>query len=222
MLKDIKGDKYPDEYFIKFFFSNKLDEMTDLNVLELGCRNGNNLMLPYSFGASITGIDIDQESLDQAKHNFECISKSDKFKLYLKNMRRSIGFIKNLRANVFILPSSVYYVSKLEFIELLDGVMANNVVENDSFFYIRVRSKKDFRFGFGERISCEGRYRMPVNSIVGEDNTQVEFYDEYEIVNILIKHLKIREFKVFNIDYQNEHNGDVVLNSDIVIWGRIN
>ena len=59
MLKDIKGDKYPDEYFIKFFFSNKLDEITDLNVLELGCGNGNNLMLPYSFGASITGIDID-------------------------------------------------------------------------------------------------------------------------------------------------------------------
>ena len=222
MLNNIKGLLYPDEYFVKFFFRNKLNEMPDLHVLEIGCGNGNNLMLPYSFGASITGIDIDQEALEQAKHNFGYISKSGKFELYLKDLRHPVGFINNLRANVFILASSVYYVSKLEFIEFLDDIMANNALENNSFLYIRVRSKKDFRFGCGERISSEGRYRMPVNSIVGEDNVELEFYDEYEIVSILKKHLKIREFKVLNLDCQNEHNGNVVLNSDIVIWGRIN
>ena len=122
MLNNIKGLLYPDEYFVKFFFRNKLNEMPDLNVLEIGCGNGNNLMLPYSFGASITGIDIDQEALEQAKHNFGYISKSGKFELYLKDLRHPVGFINNLRANVFILASSVYYVSKLEFIEFLDDI----------------------------------------------------------------------------------------------------
>ena len=49
-IKEIKGLKYPDEYFIKFFFKNRLQEKKDLTYLEFGCGNGSNLMLPYSYG----------------------------------------------------------------------------------------------------------------------------------------------------------------------------
>ncbi len=45
MLKEIKGLKFPDEYFIKFFFKNKLNQNNNIKVLEFGCGNGNNLAL---------------------------------------------------------------------------------------------------------------------------------------------------------------------------------
>ena len=52
-IKDIKGLKYPDEYFIKFFFKNELHKKQNLKYLEFGCGNGSNLMLPFQYGRGI-------------------------------------------------------------------------------------------------------------------------------------------------------------------------
>ena len=49
IIKEIKGLKYPDEYFIKFFFKHKLYQKYNIKVLEFGCGNGNNLMLPLEY-----------------------------------------------------------------------------------------------------------------------------------------------------------------------------
>jgi len=39
-IKDIKGLKYPDEYFIKYFFKNSFSSKENLLFAEFGCGNG--------------------------------------------------------------------------------------------------------------------------------------------------------------------------------------
>ena len=223
-LKQIKGLKYPDEYFIKFFFKNRLHEKENLTYLEFGCGNGSNLMLPYSYGGGnrVIGIDYDKSLIEDAQYNFKLINKSDAYsQFYADDMREFSNLVKNIEADVFILPSVIYYISKNDFLLFLENIIKNNNLKKNIPFYIRVRSKKDFRYGYGESID-ENRFKMPEDSIAGENNAEIEFYTEFEILDILKKYLNIRDYKLFNLDNQNEHSEKIILNSDIVIWGTIN
>jgi len=219
-VKEIRGLKYPDEYFTKFFFKNKLHKKSNLKYLEFGCGNGSNLMLPYQYNNEVIGIDYDSLLVSDANYNFELLNGAN-FKFYADDMRESIKKQKDIKADVFILASVIYYISKNDFITFLKDTISNNNLNKNIPFYIRVRSTKDFRYGYGRKINSN-RYKMPKNSITGEGNAEIVFYTEYEILSILKKYLNIKEYRVFNLDNQNEHNGEIILNSDIVIWGIIN
>ncbi|MGB5793493.1 MAG: class I SAM-dependent methyltransferase, partial [Poseidonibacter sp.] len=60
------------------------------------------------------------------------------------------------------------------------------------------------------------------DSITGETNAIITFYSESEMLDLLQKHLKLKNYKVFHLDNENYQNGTTILNSDIVIWGTIN
>jgi len=223
-IKDIKGLKYPDEYFIKFFFKNRLHEKKNLTYLEFGCGNGSNLMLPYSYGGGnkVIGIDYDQSLIENAKFNFNLLdNKEANYEYFADDMRDFTKNNSNIQADVFILPSVIYYISKKDFIIFISNIIKNNNIKHNIPFYIRIRTPKDFRFGLGQKQK-NNSFLLPNDVITGEGGASITFYYESEILDILKEYLKLKNYKIFHLDNQNEHNGEVVLNSDIVIWGTIN
>ena len=222
LVSKIKGLKYPDEYFTKFFYKNGLHKKKKLKFLEFGCGNGNNLMLPYQYDHEVIGVDYDHRLTQMANYNFKnIIENSDEFNFNNHNMKEFVQNRYNIFADVLMLPSVVYYINKNDFICFMDNLLKNNLIKNNIKLYIRVRSKKDFRYGYGVNITGS-RCKLPNNSVTGENNSEIEFYSEHEIINLLEKHLKLRDFKIFSLDNQNDHSGKIILNSDIVIWGTIN
>jgi len=223
MFRKIKGLKYPDEYFVKFFFKNNLHKKNNLKYLEFGCGNGSNLMLPYQYnGNSIIGIDYNESLIEDAKYNFNLFdNNSYKYIFHADDMKSFVKRNQEIKADVLILASVIYYISRNDFIMFLEEMKKNDFLNSNIPFYIRIRTKKDFRYGYGKQIS-PNRYKMPEISITGENNAEIEFYNESEIIDILKEKLNLRNYKVFHLDNQNEHDNNIILNSDIVIWGTIN
>jgi len=221
-IQDIKGLKYPDEYFIKFFFKNKLHKQKNLTYLEFGCGNGSNLMLPYSYENKVLGVDYNQSLINMANDNFSLLNKNkSEFKFYAEEMRKFAKNHKDLQAKIFTLPNIVNYITKKDFVRFLLKCKENRLYDKNALFFIRFRTTKDFRHGFGERIN-ENCYQVDSN-LTGENNAINTLYRESEMLKILETYLGLEKYKVFNIDFENEiSNGDVIFNSDIVIWGEIN
>ena len=220
-LKNIKGLKYPDEYIIKFFFSKNLHVKKNLNVLELGCGNGSNLMLPYDYENNVTGIDYDPTLIEYAKHNYQLISTTSNYNFEDSDIRTYVANNFNLEIDLLLLPSVIYYINKSDFITLMDNIISNQLIKKSIPFYIRFRTNKDFRFGLGEKLE-DNCYRMPEDNITGEANATITFYTESEMLNLLQKHLNLTQYKIFHLNNENYQNGMTILNSDIVIWGTIN
>jgi len=42
------------------------------------------------------------------------------------------------------------------------------------------------------------------------------------MVGILKEYLNLREYKIFHVDFNNLAGEDIIFNSDIVIWGKVN
>jgi len=136
-------------------------------------------------------------------------------------MREFVKNYKNIKADVLLLPSVIYYIEKKYFLLFLENIVCNNHIKYSIPFYIRLRTPKDFRYGYGTKID-DKTYKMPKDSITGELNATIRFYNEEEIIYILKEKLNLRDYKIFHLDNQNEYNGEIILNSDIVITGIIN
>ncbi|VAW49910.1 hypothetical protein MNBD_GAMMA04-24 [hydrothermal vent metagenome] len=221
MLKARKGLKYPDEYFIKFFFKTELDKQSDFTFLEFGCGNGNNLLLPYQYGNHVVGVDLNASSIEHANDNFTMVQNEHEFQFYAEDMRDFVLKHKSLQADVFLLPSVACYITRADFIQFLQSVKCNQLIKSSVPFYIRLRTPKDYRFGLGEALDKQ-TFKMPTPSGTGEDGALMVFYDEWELIDLLREHIQLKNFKVFSLDCQNEQAGKTILNSDIVIWGEVN
>jgi hypothetical protein len=222
-IRDIKGLKYPDDYFIKFFFKNGLHTRANLKYLEFGCGNGSNLMLPYQYDNEAIGVDYDAELISYAKDNFKLLDSSVDSDFYSSDMREFVVEHKSIEADILSLPNIINYISKSDFREFLENCRENNLYKEGGTFFIRFRTPKDFRFGVGKRVDSSS-YRIDENSeITGEAGALNCFYRESEMIEILKKYLYLTEYEIFNIEFENiAPNGDVIFNSDIVIWGKIN
>ena len=108
MLKNIQGLKYPDEQLVRFFFKEKLNQLTG-SVLELGCGNGNNLMLFAEYNWNIMGVDINNKLIDAANSNFKHLSKSN-FLFQTDDMIKFVKKYNGEKFDCFLLPSSLYYL----------------------------------------------------------------------------------------------------------------
>lgn len=222
MLKKIQGLKYPDEYVVKFFFKAGLDKASKLNVLELGCGNGNNLMLPFHYGHRVEGVDIDAALIASAEHNFKLVTEgNDTYHFRCDDMRSFIRADQSEQVDVLLLPSVVYYISKEHFKQMLDDLMATQLLNTGASLYIRFRSYKDFRHGVGEKVAA-GEYRMPTDALTGESDALIAFYSETEMLDVIREKLYLRDYQVFSIDCQNQQSDSQIFNSDIVIWGTVN
>ena len=219
-LKDIKGLKYPDEYFIKFFFKNGLYQKKDQNYLDIGCSNGCNTMLPYQFNNKIIGVDLNDISINYAKDNFSSLQQKDSYSFYTQDMRIFCKEKKNIFADVLILANSIYYIPKKDFIDLLKNLIKNQLIKKNVPFFMRFREIDDFRNNKGVRV--EENALIMQNGITGEDGVFCQFYKTDEMLEILQKELNLHSFDVMHIKYENIQNNTKVNNSDVVIWGNIN
>ena len=218
-IKNIKGLKYPDEYFIKFFFKYQYHNKNNLKFFELGCSNGCNLMLPFSFDNDVVGIDLNENLIDYANENFKSMVKEN-YKFYKDDMREFCKNTKDIKSDVLIMANSIYYVPKNDFIQLLNNIKNNRLIKENSTIFIRFRSPRDFRNNKGNYID-ENTFLI-YNGITGEDGILCKFYEEYEMIQILRETLDLRYFQSMKIEYENIQNNTKVNNNDIVIWGTIN
>ena len=222
-ISQIKGMKYPDEYFIKYFFKNNFPDKKDFKFIEFGCSNGNNLMLPFSYNFEIIGVDLSKEAIEDANSNFRNMKiKDTNFSFYVEDMRIFAKNNHNLQIDVLLLPNVVNYIKQEELIEFLETMIQNNNVKKDALFFIRCRTPKDFRFGIGNKVA-HNTYKLPDDfNITNEQSCLNRFYTETELVSMLTKHLNLREYQILSCDCQNPQKETIVFNSDIILWGRIN
>lgn len=222
-IKDIKGLKYPDEYFIKYFFKNSFSSKENLLFAEFGCGNGNNLTLAYEYGFEVLGVDINESAIEDANYNFNKIKTDTKFEFYLCEMIDFAKENKDLQIDVLLLPNVVNYIKKEQLLEFFNMMLLNNNIKKEASFFIRCRELKDFRFGIGENLG-ENTYLMPKDyDITSEASCINKFYSEYELIEMLKKSLNLKEYFVFHNEFQNlQKNNTLVFNADIILWGVIN
>jgi len=216
-LTNIRGLKYPDEYIIKFFFKEGLGR-TCGDVVEFGCGNGNNLMLFHQYGWNITGLDINQESLENAKHNCSMISNNDKYVFIQHDISRGITNLLDGKFDAILFPNILYYIPRQSVNLLLSQVA--ELTKNGAHIFLRNRSIKDYRYGRGRMVERNG-FILEVEE-TGEYGSLNVFYYEYELIDMLRSNLglKTSSIQIFTVDSINVQNGVPVYNSDIVIWGR--
>lgn len=219
-ITSIKGLKYPDEYFIKFFFKYQFHNKKDLTFLELGCSNGCNLILPYQYDLDTIGVDLDETLINYANENFQSLSQTNKYDFFLQDMRKFCTSASDIHADVLVLANSIYYIPKNDFIQLLRDIKQNKLIKQNIPFFLRFREIDDFRYAKGTKVE-ENTYIMK-NGVTGEDGVLCKFYDTAEMIDILEKELSLRDFRTMNIKYDNIQNDQVVNNNDVVIWGTIN
>jgi hypothetical protein len=219
-IKNIKGLKYPDEYFIKFFFKNRLHNKKDLTFLELGCSNGCNLMLPYQYGFKTIGVDLDSNLIDFANENFSALNQTNEYSFFSDDMRIFCETSSDIEADILVLASSIYYIPKDDFVKLLRDIKQNNLIKSNIPLFIRFREADDYRNGKGEKVE-ENSYIIN-NGITGEDGVFCRFYDTDEMIDILKKELDLREFESMALKYENIQNNQKITSSEVVIWGSIN
>lgn len=218
-IKDIRGLKYPDEYMIKFFFKEKL-HINSGKVIEFGCANGNNISLFYQYDYDTIGVDLLQASIDDAKYNFDNIYDSKgNSKFICDDMLSFAKNNKDLNADVFMIPNVISYIKKSEFIEFLEVSRKNNLFKKDAKFFLRTRTKKDYRYGLGQEV--EDSTFLMTDDVTGEEGALCTCYNEYELIELLKTHLNLENIVISHLDNQNLQNGRVILNSDIAIWGNI-
>ena len=74
---------YPWSFIVSFVFENKPKgkNHSDINILEVGCGNGNNLWFAAREGFKVFGIDGSQTAIDYAKDWFEREGLSGEFRV---------------------------------------------------------------------------------------------------------------------------------------------
>jgi len=219
-IKNIKGLKYPDEYFIKFFFKYQFHTKQDLKFLELGCSNGCNLMLPFEFNNNVVGVDLNDSLINYANENFNNFKNKSNFEFFSLDMREFCHNTSGIKADVLVLANSIYYIPKADFVQLLKDIKHNNLIKQNIPFFIRFREVDDYRNNKGEVI--EENSIIIKNGVTGEDGVFCRFYDTDEMIEILKKELDLREFQTMHLKYDNIQNDIKVNSSEVVIWGTIN
>jgi SAM-dependent methyltransferase len=222
MLNKIKGLKYPDEYIIKFFFKENLQKNPG-RVLELGCANGNNLMLFHQYGWDVTGIDYDSTALDNAKQNFSQFDPpaiaENNFSFIQKDLQDGLpelleGF------NVLLFPSVLYYLPRSAAIKCL--MQSAKLLKQGGFFFLRMRTTEDYRYRRGREVESNG-YILDISE-TGEKGALNVFYREHEIITIIKETIKCdpNSLRILHSVQENLQNGVTVKNDDLIIWGKIN
>ncbi|WP_259443238.1 class I SAM-dependent methyltransferase [Campylobacter peloridis] len=220
-LSKIKGFKYPDMELVRWFFKNKLDSFKNLKVLEFASHNGNNLSLFANYGYECIGVELDKQNYENANYNFKEIYKYDKFKFFNENMLDFAKNYKDIKADVFLIPNVINYISKDDFKNLLKNSRANHLYGGGyNYFFLRARSVKDHRYGLGKKLD-NGSFILEYDEFSGEKNCLCTAYNEWELVEILREYLNLYDFEVITSENINIKNKIYIKDSDIIIYGRI-
>lgn len=217
-LPQTKGLKYPDEFVIKFFFKERLDQRKG-RVLELGCANGNNLMLFFQYGWDTVGIDFDKRAVADAQHNLDQLSPSNARYSIIQHdlasgLPASVG-----PCDVLLLPNVLCYIPRLATIKCLE--QAASLLSPGGLFFLRLRTPRDYRYRRGRETESNG-FILDISE-TGESGVLMVFYEEYELVQMLRKSLGIElaSLRLMRVTFDNLQSGCLVRNDDIVLWGNL-
>ena len=214
-IKSLRGMRYPEEYLIKMFYKEGLNNVGG-RVLELGCGSANNLMHFAAYGWDVTGVDYDSECVAAGQHNLRTLNFSGS--LFQFDLNNGLPYLQG-PFQVFLAPSVLYYLNRKS-VEVLMMKIAG-LLAPGGLFYLRMRLPDDHRYGRGElkelnafRLTCD---------YTGEFGALNVFYDEYELLDLLKRTFGVEASSItrLRIAYENLQNGIVIRNSDIVIWGRL-
>ncbi|EAI0653474.1 class I SAM-dependent methyltransferase [Campylobacter coli] len=221
-IKELKGLKFPDNAVIKFFFKNQLHTLQNQKVLEFACSNGNNLALFANYEYECLGVDLDDQNIANANYNFTNVIKAKKFNFFKENILEFPIIHPNIKADIFLIPNVINYLTREDFLKLLQLCKENNVYKEGASFFIRTRSIKDYRYGLGEKIA-HNSFKIIDDDTTGELGCINTLYQEYELVEYLKEYLNLYNFKVLNYESTNVMGKDerLVYDSDIVIYGKI-
>ena len=222
-ISKIKGFKYPDMDLVRWFFKNHLYGLKNAKVLEFASHNGNNLSLFANYDYQCFGVELDPTNHQNALYNFKEVMKYKKFEFYNQNMLDFAKNFKNIKADVFLIPNVINYITKEEFQTLLLNSKANKLYGGggcESFFFLKARSVKDHRYGLGKSIG-EGSFILDIDEFSGEKNRLCTAYQEHELVELLQKYLNLYDFEVISSENINIKNKVYIKDSDIVVYGKI-
>jgi len=218
-LPELRGLIYPDEFVIKFFFKNRLHTRTG-RVLELGCGNGNNLLLFHEYGWSVIGLDINKESLADAQHNFELPTLGSQRHQFIEHdLARGLCDTISANVDVILLPSILYYIPRHAAVTVLRDLRSYCI--DGALVFLRNRTLRDYRYRRGVEVERNGY--LLTDAATGEAGLLNVFYDEWELLDMLRQYLNLdtTTAECLSLAYQNPQNGVRVNNADLVIWGQL-
>ncbi|EEC4842341.1 class I SAM-dependent methyltransferase [Campylobacter lari] len=221
-LRNLKGLKFPDLAVIKFFFKQELHQQNNQKVLEFACSNGNNLSLFANYDYECIGVDLNQENINNANYNFKEVIQCKNYQFFHDNILEFPFKNPNINADIFMIPNVINYLLKEDFLKLLKISKENSMYKENALFFLRTRSIKDYRYGYGKKIA-HNCFKITNDNTTGELGCINTLYQEYELVEILKEYLNLYDFKVLTYENTNIMGEDerLVNDSDIVIYGKI-
>jgi SAM-dependent methyltransferase len=212
-LSKLRGLRFPDESIVRMFFKEELHHNPG-RVLELGCGNGNNLLLFQEFGWEVEGVDISADSLANAHHNLA--GGKETVALYQADLAQDMPALTG-QFDVIILPNFNYYVPRASFWRLLAD--CNQLLRGGGLYFMRSRTCEDWRYGRGREVERNGFVLECTET--GEQGLLNVFYEKCDLIEMIEASLgKLHDQKILKVKYENPQNGIIVCNDDIVIWGR--
>jgi len=209
-IPEMGGLKYPDEFLVRHFFKNGLHTKTG-RVLELGCGNGSNLSLYGHYGWDISGLDIDENAIRQAKSNL-----GDKAQVWADDLSQDFEARLKGPYDVLLLPSVLYYVSRQDCIKALQKVAKH--LAKGAPVYWRMRLPDDYRCGRGTLVA-PNTYRLTTTE-TGEAGALNCFYTTEDLIEIGQEYLGLEDIVVMKLAFDNIQNDHMIANSEVIIWGR--
>ena len=214
MLKYLKGLKFPDEMLVRFFFKEELFNL-DGNVLELGCGNGCNLDLFSEYDFKVTGVDINNKAIMNAKYNFDL--KGRKYYQFINDNIYEFLKKQTLSYKIILLPSVLYYMHKQKANEVLE--LLSKFLKPNTYFYFRMRTPDDYRYRKGNKISNDDEVLIDFEE-TGELGCTMSFWETSDFVSILYEKWKPSHTLTLNMKFDNIQNGKKIYNSDFIVFGK--
>jgi SAM-dependent methyltransferase len=212
-IQNVRGLKYPAEFVTRFFFKSAHHSRTG-QVVELGCGDGNNLMLYQTYGWQVTGVDISAEALDNASHNLD-----GKGRFIQQNLAQGIPPGLDAPIDVLLLPYCLYYIPRSAFIRCLQQLAPK--LAPDAEIFISLRTPDDYRYGRGAPSETNGFILN--TSETGEGGLLNVFYFDHEIIDMLCNELGMvpDNLTILHCRFDNIQSGQLVFgNSDLIVWGK--
>jgi SAM-dependent methyltransferase len=210
-IAELRGLRFPDIYVVRMFFKEGMQRERG-SVLELGCGNGNNLLLFAAFGWDVTGVDLSSDALAAAHHNLEGTGT-----LIECDLTQDFPIPAAALFDAILLPNVVYYLPRRDFARILRD--CGQRLRPGGIMFLSARVREDWRWGRGPEEEPAG-FRLECRE-TGEFGLLNVFYTVDEVAELIRTHFgELQRAQQLSVIYDNPEGGIVVRNAEVVIWGR--
>jgi len=210
-IAELRGLRFPDMHVVRMLFKEGLQNKRG-RVLELGCGSGNNLLPFADFGWDVTGLDINEDALADARHNLAGVGS-----LIHCDLATEFPLPEDALFDAILLPNIIYYLPRRSFARILQECRRR--MQPGGLLFLSARTRDDWRCGRGLEEE-PGAYRLDCRE-TGEYGLLNVFYDADELSAIVREHFgDLRDSQRLFATFDNPQGKIVVRNADVVIWGR--